>query len=60
MQDSVVGDAVIIKIRVVLSLVVVEYRAVVIPAHLRTTVRLGIRVRAVWGSERQPLERDIN
>ena len=56
----VVNPVVIIPDQVVLFLVVMEYRAVVIPAYLRVVIRLDITVPEVLRFERQRLERDVN
>ena len=56
----VVIPIVIIPDQVVLSLVVMEYRAVIIPAHLRAVVRLDIPTLKVQRFNGQPFERDVN
>jgi hypothetical protein len=56
----VVNPVVIIPDQVVLSLVVMEYRAVVMPAHLRVVIRLDIPALEVLRFDGQPLERDVN
>ena len=61
MQDGIVViKFVVVPVQVILSLIVVEYRTIVVPAPLRPMVRLNIPISEVQRFERQPLERDIN
>lgn len=62
MQHRVVVNLIVIipDQVVVLSLVVVEYRTVIMPAHLRGVVRLDIPLLKTRRSDGQPLERDVN
>jgi hypothetical protein len=61
MQYRVVVNPIItIPDQVVFSLVVMEYRAVIMPAQLRAMVRLDIPLLKVQRFDRQPLERDVN
>ena len=56
----VVDQIVILPDQVVISLVVMEYCAVIMPAHIRAIVRLSIPLLEVQRFEGQTLERDIN
>lgn len=56
----IVNPVVIIPDQVVLSLIVMEYRAVVMPAYLRVVIGLDIPISEALRFERQRLERDIN
>lgn len=56
----VVNPFVITPDQIVLSLVVMEYRTVIVPAHVRVMTRLDILVLEGLRPDRQPLERDVN
>lgn len=49
-----------VEMQVVVLWIVVEYRAVVVPAYIRAVVRLGIHILEVQRLEGQSLKRDIN
>ena len=61
MQDCViVNKIIIIPVQIIVPLIVVDYRAVVVPANLRAVVGLDTLVLKVQRFKRQPLERDVN
>ena len=61
LQDSViVNKFIIIPLRVVLSLIVMDYRAVVVPAYLRFAVRLDVLFFEAKRFEGQSLESCVN
>jgi len=56
----VVNPVIIIPDQVILSLIVMEYCTVVIPAYLRVVIRLDIPISEILRFERQRLKRDVN
>ena len=60
MQHRIVVNPVIIPDQVILSLVVMEYSAVITPAYLRVVIRLDIAVPKVLRFNRQRLQRNVD
>lgn len=61
MQDgAVVGRVIVAPIQVILTLIIVEHCAIVVPAYLRAVVGLGIPVLKAQGVEGQPFKGGVN